>query len=147
MRAGVYLGLCLLGLGAVGEASAAPLPLTRLDRLPIGTAMAEGAPALAPLPFLRFCRNNPAECGGQFSDGYVALDSETWVKLREVNIGVNRSIAPKDDGFDDIWEIGKSEGDCDDYAVEKSYVKLPDIPGVGFEAKSALYAVMKPLIG
>jgi hypothetical protein len=29
--------------------------------------------------------------------------------------------------------------------VENGYVGLPDIPGVGFEAKSALYAVMREL--
>jgi len=25
-------------------------------------------------------------------------------------------------------------------------VKMPDIPGIGFEAKNALYAVMKPML-
>jgi hypothetical protein len=29
--------------------------------------------------------------------------------------------------------------------VINSYVQLPDIPGIGFEAKSSLYRVMKPL--
>jgi L-alanine-DL-glutamate epimerase-like enolase superfamily enzyme len=36
-------------------------------------------------------------------------------------------------------------GFADGIAVEDGYVGLPDIPGIGFEAKSALYAVMKPL--
>ncbi len=36
-------------------------------------------------------------------------------------------------------------GFADDTAVRDSYVGLPDIPGVGFEAKSKLYAVMKEL--
>jgi hypothetical protein len=36
-------------------------------------------------------------------------------------------------------------GFADGHPVDKSRVRLPDIPGVGFEAKSALYAVMKPL--
>jgi L-alanine-DL-glutamate epimerase-like enolase superfamily enzyme len=36
-------------------------------------------------------------------------------------------------------------GFADNHAVENSYVKLPDVPGVGFEAKANLYAVMKPL--
>ncbi len=36
-------------------------------------------------------------------------------------------------------------GFADNFAVEDSRVSLPDQPGVGFEAKSKLYAVMKPL--
>jgi L-alanine-DL-glutamate epimerase-like enolase superfamily enzyme len=36
-------------------------------------------------------------------------------------------------------------GFADGYPVEQGYVRLPDIPGVGFEAKANLYAVMKPL--
>ncbi|WP_285423399.1 mandelate racemase/muconate lactonizing enzyme family protein [Pseudomonas sp. efr-133-TYG-103a] len=36
-------------------------------------------------------------------------------------------------------------GFADGIRVENSYVGLPDIPGVGFEAKSALYAVMREL--
>ena len=36
-------------------------------------------------------------------------------------------------------------GFADSIAVEDGYVGLPDIPGVGFEAKSNLFAIMKPL--
>jgi D(-)-tartrate dehydratase len=36
-------------------------------------------------------------------------------------------------------------GFADGIAVEDGHVRLPDIPGIGFEAKSDLYAVMKPL--
>ena len=36
-------------------------------------------------------------------------------------------------------------GFADGIAVENGYVGLPDIPGVGFEAKSNLFAIMKPL--
>jgi D(-)-tartrate dehydratase len=36
-------------------------------------------------------------------------------------------------------------GFADGIAVEDSYVKLPEIPGVGFEAKSELFRVMKAL--
>ena len=37
-------------------------------------------------------------------------------------------------------------GFADGLAVEDGYVGLPDVPGVGFEAKAALYAVMRELI-
>jgi D(-)-tartrate dehydratase len=36
-------------------------------------------------------------------------------------------------------------GFADNTPVEDSRVKMPDIPGIGFEAKNDLYAVMKPL--
>ncbi len=36
-------------------------------------------------------------------------------------------------------------GFADDCPVENSLVRLPDIPGIGFEAKAALYQVMRPL--
>jgi L-alanine-DL-glutamate epimerase-like enolase superfamily enzyme len=36
-------------------------------------------------------------------------------------------------------------GFADNCPVEDSRVKMPDVPGIGFEAKNDLYAVMKPL--
>jgi len=36
-------------------------------------------------------------------------------------------------------------GFADDTPIEASRVKMPHIPGVGFEAKNDLYAVMKPM--
>jgi D(-)-tartrate dehydratase len=36
-------------------------------------------------------------------------------------------------------------GFADDCPVENGLVRLPDIPGIGFEAKAALYRVMRPL--
>jgi D(-)-tartrate dehydratase len=37
-------------------------------------------------------------------------------------------------------------GFADTCAVVDSRVTMPDIPGIGFEAKNALYAVMKPMM-
>jgi L-alanine-DL-glutamate epimerase-like enolase superfamily enzyme len=36
-------------------------------------------------------------------------------------------------------------GFADGIAVEDGYVRLPDDPGIGFEAKRDLYAVMREL--
>jgi L-alanine-DL-glutamate epimerase-like enolase superfamily enzyme len=36
-------------------------------------------------------------------------------------------------------------GFADGFPVEDGFVRLPDIPGVGFEAKSALYSLLRPL--
>jgi L-alanine-DL-glutamate epimerase-like enolase superfamily enzyme len=37
-------------------------------------------------------------------------------------------------------------GFADDTRVTNSRIAMPDIPGIGFEAKNALYAVMKPML-
>jgi L-alanine-DL-glutamate epimerase-like enolase superfamily enzyme len=37
-------------------------------------------------------------------------------------------------------------GFADNTAVTDSHIAMPDIPGIGFEAKNALYAVMKPML-
>ena len=37
-------------------------------------------------------------------------------------------------------------GFADDVPVENGYVKMPELPGVGFEAKAKLYAVMRKLV-
>ncbi len=37
-------------------------------------------------------------------------------------------------------------GFADDTKVNDSRIAMPDIPGIGFEAKNALYAVMKPIV-
>jgi D(-)-tartrate dehydratase len=36
-------------------------------------------------------------------------------------------------------------GFADDVPVMDGRVAMPDVPGIGFEAKRALYAVMRPL--
>jgi hypothetical protein len=37
-------------------------------------------------------------------------------------------------------------GFADECKVVDSRVPMPDVPGIGFEAKNALYAVMKPML-
>ena len=36
---------------------------------------------------------------------------------------------------------------ADDIAVEDGYVRLPDVPGIGFETKNELYALMRDIAG
>jgi L-alanine-DL-glutamate epimerase-like enolase superfamily enzyme len=38
-------------------------------------------------------------------------------------------------------------GFADDVPVEDSFVTLPDVPGIGFELKNELFAVMKTVAG
>jgi len=41
--------------------------------------------------------------------------------------------------------FGIFAGFADDAKVENGYIKLPDRPGIGFEAQNALYGVMREL--
>ena len=79
------------------------------------------------------------------------------VAIRETAIPINSSL--RNTVFDfsemttsvvavttDVMRDGKSiAGFADDAKVENGYLKLPDRPGIGFEAQNALYAVMREL--
>ena len=44
----------------------------------------------------------------------------------------------------DVMRDGRPvTGFADDAKVENGYLKLPDRPGIGFEAQNALYSVMR----
>ena len=47
------------------------------------------------------------------------------------------------EAYPDVF--GVFAGFADDAKVENGWLKLPDRPGIGFEAQNALYAVMKDL--
>src|SRR3712207_2356939 len=79
------------------------------------------------------------------------LDAHGWSARRCVphgghqfalNIAVGLGLGGNESYPDLFAPFG---GFADDCPVEDSRVRLPDIPGIGFEAKNALYAVMKPL--
>jgi len=42
--------------------------------------------------------------------------------------------------------FGMFAGFADDAKVEDGYLRLPDRPGIGFEAQNALYAKMRELV-
>lgn len=115
----VRLTVAIVATMGITGASAAPLSISRIDRAPMANSIREGAPSLAPLPFLRFCQKYPSQCGGRYSESYVELDGELWDTIKQVNRAVNSAISPRDDTQDDTWDLGAKEGDCDDYAVEK----------------------------
>ncbi|MBV9555589.1 MAG: hypothetical protein JO254_00780 [Pseudolabrys sp.] len=43
--------------------------------------------------------------------------------------------------------FGAFAGFADDAKLEDGYLKLPDRPGIGFEAQAALYPIMRDLAG
>lgn len=71
----------------------------------------------APLGYQLFCLTNPRHCrGGGASE--VAYTDKLGVLLQQVNASVNSSIEPRSDRKD-VWSIGVSQGDCEEYALAK----------------------------
>jgi hypothetical protein len=48
------------------------------------------------------------------------------------------------ESYPDVFE--PFGGFADGIAVEQGYVGMPDVPGIGFEAKANLYAVMRAMV-
>lgn len=71
-----------------------------------------------PLGYQLMCLKHPAECqgGGKSS---IEVTGEVMAMLKKVNGHVNRSIKPRRDGRADVWSIGVSSGDCEDYVIAK----------------------------
>ena len=113
----------LFALGAMAEpASALPGRIGQgvLSVLPSGGHLADGAITAAPRAFDAFCDTWVDQCAADGGSTVVALDDARWAELEAVNGRVNRHIRSQaDDTGTDVWTIGASEGDCDDYAVEK----------------------------
>lgn len=71
----------------------------------------------APLGFLLFCLQERQYCQAQHEQE-VALTEDLLAQLRSVNTAVNHSIRPRNEPMD-VWSIGVSNGDCEDYALTK----------------------------
>jgi predicted transglutaminase-like cysteine proteinase len=99
-------------------------------------------PVLAPIAFVRFCTQHPADCKVSHMevDGKpVILTRARLVDLLEVNRGVNESIKPQANiksVLTDEWRLAPSLGDCNDYAVTKRHELLAR----GWPSRSLLLA-------
>lgn len=71
----------------------------------------------APLGYQLFCLTNPRHCrgGGASEVGYT---DQLGTLLHQVNASVNGAIQPRSDRKD-VWSIGVSQGDCEEYALAK----------------------------
>ena len=75
---------------------------------------------LAPFAFVRFCRDNPADCGRAEGPSVAQLTVSREKELRRVNAEVNRSIrAVSEAGRRDRWQADVAAGDCEDFALTK----------------------------
>lgn len=79
--------------------------------------------AVAPLGYMLFCLQTPAECRPGGKD-HVALNDGVLDIIKLVNARVNRSIRPRHDSGADIWSINVSAGDCEDYVLTKRHALI-----------------------
>jgi predicted transglutaminase-like cysteine proteinase len=76
------------------------------------------AASSAPLGFQVLCLQHPEECRGGGSSS-VSLTDTLLGQIEHINSQVNRSIRPQNDRGGDVWTIGASSGDCEDYVLSK----------------------------
>lgn len=85
-------------------------------------AFAAASPAsafsLAPVGFQVMCLQHPKECQGGGS-ATVTLTAAVLGKITRVNAQVNDFIRPQNDRVGDVWTVGASAGDCEDYVLSK----------------------------
>ncbi len=79
---------------------------------------------LPPLAHAKFCVNHPDQCAPKRSVLHEGLTHKDMLsELQRVNLRVNRAIKPLDDiasiGLADQWNVNVTQGDCEDYALEK----------------------------
>jgi predicted transglutaminase-like cysteine proteinase len=100
------------------------------------TGLAAAAPA--PVGFQIMCLQFPGECQGGGSH-QVPLTEAVLTKINNVNAQVNQAIQPRNDSGADIWSIGVSSGDCEDYVLSKRRALIQG----GFPASALRLAYVK----
>ncbi|MBD8066980.1 transglutaminase-like cysteine peptidase [Devosia sp. PTR5] len=81
------------------------------------------AASAAPLGFQLFCLQQPAQCQGG-GKSKVTLTSQMLESIRRVNSQINRSIRPRNDPGPDVWTLGATSGDCEDYVLSKRHALM-----------------------
>lgn len=102
----------LAAFGFAGSASAAP------------NFMPGGERTTQPIGHYEFCQRVPQECAQKTpKTNPVELSRKLWAKMVDINNTVNTVIAPRTDmemwGQEEYWSYPDSEGDCEDYVLEK----------------------------
>jgi predicted transglutaminase-like cysteine proteinase len=72
----------------------------------------------APLGYQLMCLKHPAECRGGGAASIEATNGMLAVLVR-VNTAINRTMQPREDKGIDVWTLGATSGDCEDYALAK----------------------------
>ncbi|AHG48957.1 hypothetical protein RLEG12_08440 (plasmid) [Rhizobium leguminosarum bv. trifolii CB782] len=106
-------------------ASTNPLNATGLSALTRDSGIkivriGEGPKTLAPFASVVFCMQNKDQCVNTGGPPIMVLDKNRKSQLISVNKSVNHAIRPVNDkpGVD-VWSIGVTTGDCEDFALTK----------------------------
>ena len=74
---------------------------------------------LPPVGMLLFCQGHGTQCRAD-NVSTVSMSDGLLAALQSVNSRVNSAIRPRRDAVGrDIWTVGSSSGDCEDYALTK----------------------------
>ena len=118
----------------------------RLAMLTEGTGnMTVGRTTSAPIGYVQFCAQNPADCGhGNGRGGRIRLDAADYAQLRKVNDDINARIQPLTDlehyGAVERWTYpDDGYGDCEDYVL----LKRRTLIALGWPAETLLIAVVR----
>lgn len=133
---------CAAILAMMGAARSAPFTHFDFRLPPLASTMESGSMTVAPLPFVKFCMVQSAECRGGSGDQIVSINADTYAALAQVNRSVNANIRPMAkapvNGIDD-WAINPDKGDCNDYAVTKRH----ELMKLGMPASALLLAAAR----
>jgi len=101
------------------------VPKQSLD-LPVAGKVNAKGPTLGPSGFYVMCATIPSACKVQrarnvsAAAGNVRLTIDTLGLIDRINRDVNGAMRPQaESGTTDVWKIGGSSGDCEDYALTK----------------------------
>ena len=108
-----------------------------------GTAMLMTGYAFPPPAFQSFCAKQHALCSTSGGKKLVELNSARKRELAEVNTLVNRRITERSDfkttGVADEWDLPKTQGDCEDFAI----LKKSELLKRGWPASALLLTVAR----
>ena len=107
-----------LALAALTVMSAQAMPATQNT-----PSMAIGSITSQPIGHYDFCQRYRNECGPTRDLMPVDMKPETWALISQINLQVNKTIAPATDqeiyGVEEYWAYPVTAGDCEDYALLK----------------------------
>lgn len=106
--------------------------------------MLEYAATRAPIGYLQFCRQNPADCASVAGGPQrLTLSPTRMGELVEINALVNRAIVPVTDeklyGVAEMWTYPSEQGDCEDYVLLKRRLLMDR----GWPASALLITVVR----
>ena len=108
------------------------------------TPLAVTGMAEAPIGYVQFCSDFPAECANGANRGRrVVLNDRTMAELERVNRDVNTRIEPATDlemfGVLEYWTLPDVIGDCEDYVLLKRKLLIE----AGWPASALLITVVR----